>query len=117
MSLNYLPYIFVGGGIGAVLRYLISSFVLSLSLRFWFGTLIVNVIGSFILILLYKTGQGLRPEMELFLKTGVIGGLTTFSTMSFEIFQLSAKGSYLESLALFFLNIIFGIVVWIWIFR
>ncbi len=87
--------VFVGGGIGAVLRMLVGR----LSLLWWgaafpWGTLIVNVAGSFAIGLLagifaaFETGQPLR----LFLATGLLGGFTTFSAFSLDALTLWQRG-------------------------
>ena len=76
-------YVGIGGFIGAVLRYAISSKMISNTIP-W-GTLLVNVIGGFLIGLIMQmclTTDYISPNMKLFLTTGVLGGLTTFSTFS-----------------------------------
>jgi len=82
----------VGGALGAVLRYGLSGWVQGVTGAFFpWGTLAVNVLGSFIL------GAGLHlgterflfsTEARLLLTTGFCGSLTTFSTFSFETYSL-----------------------------
>jgi len=81
-----------GGAIGAALRYYISVGIHSkLGVTFPYGTLFVNMLGCFILGI--TAAFCLRhPEMplpvKLFVITGLLGGLTTFSTFSLETFEL-----------------------------
>ena len=109
-------YVFLGGGIGSIFRFSMSSFFLKMNISLWKGTLIVNILGS-ILIIYMNSKITMGKSSSLFLKTGVLGGLTTFSTFSYEIFSAVKYGDYKLALAIFLLNIIFGVVVGIWIFR
>jgi len=89
----------LGSGIGGMLRYYISDFVQkNSSSLFPFGTLTVNIIGSFLigLILFYLDSiKMISAEMRLFLTVGLCGGLTTFSTFSFETIKLIQDSEYL----------------------
>jgi fluoride exporter len=89
----------LGSGIGGMLRYYISDFVQkNSSSLFPFGTLTVNIIGSFLigLILFYLDSiKMITAEMRLFLTVGLCGGLTTFSTFSFETIKLIQDSEYL----------------------
>ena len=88
-------FIFVGlgGAIGAMLRYSIS--LIPYKRTFPFPTLIINVIGA--LIIGYITGLAIKKcfsdNTVLFLKTGLCGGFTTFSTFSLEAYNLIQAGS------------------------
>jgi CrcB protein len=88
-----------GSGIGGMLRYYISDFVQKyFSSLFPYGTLAVNIIGSFLigLILFYLDSIKLiSSEMRLFLTVGLCGGLTTFSTFSYETVRLIQDSEYL----------------------
>jgi CrcB protein len=88
-----------GSGIGGLLRYVISDFVYKYSASlFPYGTLTVNVVGSFILglVLFYLDSLKLiSTEMRLFLTIGLCGGLTTFSTFSYETVKLIQDSEYL----------------------
>lgn len=82
----------IGGVVGSVLRYLISIlFTFHTDMLFPWQTLIVNLIGSFLLayIISHKSiREKLHPVIFTALATGVIGSFTTLSTVTFEIFTL-----------------------------
>lgn len=84
----------LGGALGAMLRYGIS--LLPYKGTFPLLTLVTNVLGA--LIIGYIAGMAVRKNMPadlvLFLKTGVCGGFTTFSTFSLEAYTLFGKGHY-----------------------
>jgi CrcB protein len=82
----------LGGGIGSVLRYLTSGVAARwLGLDFPYGTLIVNVAGSFLIGLVQALAEeaAVLPEpARLFLSAGVMGGFTTYSAFSYETVRL-----------------------------
>lgn len=86
----------VGGG-GAVMRFMVDGLIRSaLGRKFPYGTLIINVSGSFLLgiltgVVLYRHGN---PNTKLVLGTGFCGGFTTFSTASFEAARLIEEKRY-----------------------
>lgn len=88
-----------GSGIGGLLRYIISDLVYKYSSSlFPYGTLTVNVVGSFFLGLIIFYLDSLKlisSEMRLFLTIGLCGGLTTFSTFSYETVKLIQDSQYL----------------------
>lgn len=88
----------MGGFVGANLRYFVSGWVLHLfGTHLPYGTLFVNALGSFVLgfVLVYGTEVAvLEPKLRLFLATGLLGAFTTFSTFSFETFELLQESSY-----------------------
>lgn len=100
----------LGSGIGGMLRYYISDFVQKHSSSlFPYGTLAVNIIGSFIigLILFYLDSIKLiSSEMRLFLTVGLCGGLTTFSTFSYETVRLIQDSEYLLAGSNVLLNVL-----------
>ena len=87
-----------GGALGTGARYLLSGFVLrSLGPGFPYGTLCVNVLGSFLLALLMHVGLasgGVSPTLRLVLGTGVLGGFTTYSTFNYETMQYAQEGAW-----------------------
>lgn len=90
--------VFIGGGAGSVLRYLVSLCwrQLAVACAFPWPTLLVNVLGCFLIGVFYQQSDrwGLSPEVRLLLTTGFCGGLTTFSTFSYESMQLLRGGMY-----------------------
>ena len=92
-----LLQIAVGGAIGATLRHLLSTQVARLlGLGFPWGTLVVNALGCFAMGLVVMTAVR-RPDLGLghlapFLTTGILGGFTTFSAFSLEVFLLAERG-------------------------
>jgi fluoride exporter len=106
--------VFLGGGIGASLRYLISLF-----LKKYFGithwaTFIINVSGclflGFITSLALKNVHLIDTYLKLFLTTGIAGGFTTFSTFSYENIDLLKNGKILNSVIYTTLSVILGII-------
>jgi CrcB protein len=89
----------LGSGIGGMLRYYISDFVQKYSSSlFPYGTLTVNIVGSFLIgiVLFYLDSiKMISSEMRLFLTVGLCGGLTTFSTFSYETVRLIQDSEYL----------------------
>ncbi len=86
----------LGGAVGSVLRYLISKFVqVKVGIDFPLGTLSVNVLGAFLIGFLFSylvERFSLTPELRALVITGFLGGLTTFSTFSYESFNLMFNG-------------------------
>lgn len=85
--------IFVGAGLGGVLRYLVSTNTQALlgGLIFPVGTLAVNVIGCLLIGFLGELAQAraaVTPEMRMFIFVGILGGFTTFSSFGYETVQL-----------------------------
>ena len=87
-----LFFVFVGGGIGSVLRYVANS-ILNLLVIDQLGTLFVNVFGSFMFGILVSIGEDRSEYFNLFLLTGLLGGFTTFSQFSFDVVTLQNNGN------------------------
>ena len=107
--LNIL-YIGAGGFIGAVSRYLLSRYINNLLPSFPLGTLMVNIIGSFILgFIIYSVslGRNISPEMRDFITIGMLGGFTTMSAFAYESFRLME----LNQMMLFALNIALNVIL------
>lgn len=88
----------LGGAIGTGLRYLTSGLAARwLGADFPYGTLIVNVVGSFLIGFIQHVGTTtlLMPEpARLFLAVGIMGGLTTYSSFSYETVRLVEIGAW-----------------------
>jgi CrcB protein len=91
-------WICAGGAFGTGARYLMSGWALSaLGPSFPYGTLAVNLIGSFCVGLLMQVGIAtpvLSPTARLTLTTGVMGGFTTYSTFNYETIRYAQDGSW-----------------------
>lgn len=99
-----------GSGIGGMLRYYVSDLVQkNFNSLFPYGTLTVNVIGSFIIgfvLFYFDSLKNISAEMRLFLTVGICGGLTTFSTFSYETIKLIQDSEYILASANILLNIL-----------
>lgn len=106
--------IFLGGGLGAVTRYLVGvNMVKNLPVNFPFATFLVNIIGSFLIGFLYfffldKTQ--LNPALKMALTVGFCGGLTTFSTFSLELFEMIENQRFMNAFAYVILSVIICLV-------
>lgn len=88
-------FVGLGGAIGAIGRYLISLF--SVKGDFPFLTLLTNLLGAILIgvvVGLADSKANMPKDLILFLKTGVCGGFTTFSTFSLESLLLLENGKY-----------------------
>lgn len=107
--LNYLA-IALGGAIGACLRFAISEWMLHLFGRaFPFGTLLVNILGSFVIGLLYGLllSEQIAPNpWRIFIGIGILGAFTTFSTFSMDTVLLLQQGDWLKAVANVVLNVV-----------
>jgi fluoride exporter len=90
--------VFIGAGIGGALRHGVNVVAVRLlGYGFPFGTLLVNVLGSFLMGLFagyFAFRPGLGQHMRLFLTTGVLGGFTTFSAFSLDTALLVERHAY-----------------------
>ena len=108
----------LGGAIGSASRYLVSSWVQSVSrnIDFPFGTLTVNLVGCFVigfLSQLAETRGVFTPEARAFVFVGILGGFTTFSSFGNETVNLMRDGQMSYALANIGANVILGLaLVW-----
>ena len=90
--------VFLGAGIGGALRHGVNVGAAKLfGYGFPFGTLIVNIVGSFLMGLLagyFAFRPGIGQHVRLFLTTGILGGFTTFSAFSLDTALLVERHSY-----------------------
>lgn len=97
MNFTQLALVFLGGGIGASMRWLLSaSAVRLLGTAFPAGTFAVNLIGCFLMGLAveyWSCRLGLSENLRLFLTTGLLGGFTTFSSFALEAVLLGERGA------------------------
>lgn len=90
--------VMAGGALGTLMRYLVSLFALPISSQLPWGTIIVNITGSFIIGLFgtLTLAHGRFPvsdEFRLFVMIGICGGYTTFSSFSLQTLDLLRDGA------------------------
>ena len=111
-------HVFLGGGVGAVLRWQLGRAMTSwlgapIISVFPFATLAANAAGSLFMGLLAgwlaRHGSGGSEQLRLLLGVGLLGGFTTFSAFSLEMVLLIERGQYLFALLYAFLSIALGI--------
>lgn len=100
----------VGGAIGSVLRYYVGVWSVRLAgAGFPWGTLTVNLVGSFLIgivvELIVRKFDG-SPALRLFLMTGIIGGFTTFSTFALDTVALMEKGQLATAIVYVLVSVI-----------
>jgi len=107
--------IFIGGGLGSILRYMVGILMLkNIHVNFPFATFLVNIVGSFILGFLYVLfvdKPEMSPALKLALTVGFCGGLTTFSTFSLEMFEMIKSAEYIQAVVYVLLSIIICVAV------
>jgi CrcB protein len=98
-----LAAVAVGGAIGATLRWSIGTWIVSRTgSAFPWHTMLINVSGAFLIgvLMALSLDKGVvSGDWRLFLGTGVLGGFTTFSTLSYESLALIADGLWAQGLA------------------
>lgn len=101
-----------GGFIGAILRYLIGLIPISPESGFPVKTFLINIIGAFVIgiVAALAARNSLDPKISLFLKVGICGGFTTFSSFALETNQLMAKGQIATSVCYVTLSVLFGVL-------
>ena len=107
--------VFIGAGFGGALRYWASDFIYKfLPATFPYGTLFVNILGSFIIgfvIYYFDSSKIIHPELRTFLTIGFCGGLTTFSTFSFETINFLKEKEYFLAGSNVLLNVFLTLLV------
>lgn len=104
----------LGGFIGSVLRFLVTRwFQLQTASQFPWGTFAVNIVGSFVIGLIFGLSERsniLTPEWRLFLTVGLCGGFTTFSSLSNDAFILLQGREFLTVSLYISLSFFLGLV-------
>lgn len=113
INLQKIIYVGIGGFIGAAIRYIVtvqSAKIINSNMPL--GTLIVNVVGGFLIGVIMELSMStdlISPNLKLFLTTGIMGGLTTFSTFSYETINLIYDGRYILGIANILLNVLLSL--------
>ncbi len=105
--------VFIGGGSGSVLRYLIGKYFNQVEHNVFLGTFMVNILGSLFIGLLFGLAEKshvLTPNQTLLLATGFCGGFTTFSTFALENSSLIKSGNYFNLFLYISSSVILGIL-------
>lgn len=116
--MGYL-FIFIGAGLGGVLRYVMSTAVHRLSGGWIFptGTMSVNLLGCLLIGFLAQLSESrgvFQGDIRLFLFVGILGGFTTFSSFGYETVQLIRDGEFLYAATNAVLQVILGLgCVWL----
>jgi CrcB protein len=116
--------VFVGGGLGAVLRHFFNNFVMHLWGRdFPLGIMLINIIGSFVmglLIGLFAHVWDAPQNLRVFLTVGILGGFTTFSSFSLNAVELFQHEQYLSGTIYVLGSVLIGalsLVLGMWLVR
>lgn len=105
-------FVGLGGFVGAVLRYLISLIPIKNPQSFPANTFIINIIGAFAIgciAFAVSKNENIDPKLLLFLKVGICGGFTTFSTFSLETAELIKGGSVTLALVYVSASVVLGV--------
>ena len=103
-----LILIATGGALGAVLRYILTLISKTLFVSSMYGTISVNVIGSFLIgyFITSNIGNNLSENfVKFFLIIGLLGSFTTFSAFSYEVVDLINSKKYISSFTYIFISI------------
>lgn len=109
--MSYL-WVTIGSALGGLLRYAISRWTMTVSASFPFGTILINVLGSFVIgyfgTLTLQSGKyPASDNTRLFVMVGICGGFTTFSSFSLQTFDLLRTGAWGRALA----NAVFSVIL------
>lgn len=118
--MQQLFLVFIGGGAGAVIRWSIGLGVQRLgAIHFPLATLLSNVVSCMVLACIIQFGvkSSVSDSVKLLLITGLCGGLSTFSTFSYETVQLVKSGSQGWALLSILLNLLCCAAIVFWVIR
>ncbi len=122
--MKIIAAIAIGGAVGAVARHLVGAQMLRLlGSGFPWGTLTVNVVGSFAmgaLVELMAVRWNVGPELRAFMTVGVLGAFTTFSTFSLDVAVLGERGALLPAALYVLVSVglsIAALFFGLWLFR
>lgn len=108
-----LVAVFIGGGLGSVLRYGTQMLMHEriIAYNFPWATFTVNIVGSFLIGLFYALSAklNLSVEIRLFLTAGLCGGFTTFSTFSNDNMEMLRQGEGWACMLYILLSVVLGI--------
>jgi len=108
MWLSFLA-IFFGAGFGALLRASFNLLTASTASVIPLGTLLANMVGGYLVgiaVAFFGSNPNLSPEWKLFVITGFLGGLTTFSSFSAEVVSFLQRGEFTWALGTAMLHLV-----------
>jgi len=101
-----MPYLWVtvGSALGGLMRYALTRLTLAISVDFPYGTILINIVGSFVIgyvgALTLQSGRyAVSDNLRLFVMVGICGGFTTFSSFSLQTFDLLRTGAWGRAMA------------------
>ena len=97
-----------GGALGAIIRYLLTNISKSLFVSSMYGTISVNILGSFLIgyFITSNFGNNLSENfVRFFIIIGLLGSFTTFSAFSFEVVDLLNSKKYVTSFTYIFISV------------
>jgi len=106
-----LIFVFIGGGTGSILRYLLGKWLNNQNSGIPYGTLAANIIGSFLIGMIlgyFAKNENISPATTLLLATGFCGGFTTFSTFAYESHVFLKSGDFISFAAYTIGSIVIG---------
>jgi CrcB protein len=110
MELNRFLLVFIGGGLGSLMRYGVNLLVYHVGwFSFPWATFSVNLIGCF-LFGFFNEYIPSREPLRLLLTTGFCGGFTTFSAFGFEMQELLQGGDWPRAVIYVLFSVIFGVL-------
>ena len=116
--MDRLAWVCLGGAIGSGARYLVTLATVNLwGAAFPWGTLVVNVVGSFLISFIMHVAIEttlIPPLVRIFLTTGIMGGLTTYSTFNFETLGFAAEGDWPRAAANLLASVVACLVAGVW---
>jgi CrcB protein len=113
MGLSFLA-IFFGAGIGALLRAGFNLLTVSAGSVIPLGTLLANLVGGYLVgiaVGFFGSNPNVSPEWKLFVITGFLGGLTTFSSFSAEVVSLMQRGEFTWAIGTALLHLVGSLVL------
>jgi len=114
MDPRMIVFVFIGGGLGSVSRFLLGLYMWKLFPGFPAGTIVVNLLGTFLIgMVSIVAGEKMliHPPVRELLQVGFLGGLTTFSTFGLEMVLLYNQSRYMELTLYTLANVVLGVAL------
>jgi CrcB protein len=103
--------VMAGAAVGGLGRYLLANAIgARFPQRIWYGTVLVNLTGCFLigLLMTFLTQRNAHPNWRLLLVVGVLGGYTTFSSFTYETYALVKDGEFARGFANVAVSVVAG---------